>query len=381
MASQKLRILCSGHLIRYPVGGFTFHHLQYLVGLKRLGHEVYFFENWGWPRSCYDAEQHDMTDDPSYGIRYMLPFFKQHGLENAWCYLAEDGKTHGMSRERLADICRDCDLYLNLSNINWIDELETCRRRVLVDTDPTFTQIGGHGMGGPFERYAVRFTYGEKVHQPDSSMPTAGVSWLPTRQPVVLDLWSVEPTPPNAIFSTIMNWTAYGDKEFEGRVYGQKDRQFEPFFDLPKRVSQDLSIAIGSPPEQVTKRLSAEGWTLLDSKEISKTPATYQDFIRNSKAEFCVAKHGYVSTRCGWFSDRSTAYLASGRPVVVQDTGFSDFLPTGQGLMAFNCPDEAIDAIDKVNSDYATHCVAARRVAEEHFDSDRVLTHLLERSA
>lgn len=373
-----LKIVCSGHLIRYPLGGHSWHHLQYLVGLRRLGHEVTFFENYGWPNSCYDPARNEMTANPSYGIAYTLNLLRAHGLEEHWCYLAEDGTAYGMCRARLAQLCRECDVYFNLSNINWIPELEQCRCRVLVDTDPVFTQIGGFGLGGPFSQYHVLFTYGENIHRPGCEMPTGGARWLPTRQPVVLDLWLVEAGKLSAPFTTVMNWSAYGDREHEGRVYGQKDREFEPFFSLPHDTGEPMEIAI-SAPVAVQKRLVNGGWRLVDPRQVTQDPWSYQHFLRGSRAEFCVAKHAYVSTQSGWFSDRSSAYLATGRPIIVQDTGFSDFLPCGAGLLTYRTPHEAIRAIWQVNDDYEAHCRAARTIVEEYFDARRVLTDLLDR--
>jgi hypothetical protein len=375
-----LKIVCSGYLVRYPLGGFSWHHLQYLVGLRSLGHDVTYFEDYGWPNSCYDPTRNEMTADPGCGITYLLGLLRPHGLDNRWSYLAEDGTTHGMPRERLAQLCRECDVYFNLSNINWIPELEECRCRVLVDTDPVFTQIGGHGLGGAFSRYHVLFSYGENVHRAGCDMPTGGVRWLPTRQPVVLDLWPVTIGEPFAPFTTVMNWTAYGDREHEGRVYGQKDREFEPFFSLPRDTGEPMEIAVNAP-STVRERLRVGGWRLVDPLKVTRDPWTYQGYLRSSRAEFSVAKHGYVSTRSGWFSDRSSGYLASGRPVVVQDTGFSDFLPTGAGLLAYRNPGEAVTAaIRRLHDDYEAHCRAARAVAEEYFEARRVLTALLEQS-
>ena len=224
---MHVKILCSGFLVRCPVGGLSWHHLQYLVGFRRLGHEVTFLEHYGWRQSCYDPARDLMTSDPTYGIAYLRRLLQPHGLDDRWCYLAEDGQAHGMSRDDVGRICRDCDVYFNLSNINWIDELEQCRRRILVDTDPVLTQTGAFGLGGPFSRYDLLFTYGENVHRPGCSMPTGGACWLPTRQPVVLDLWPVSPPNPRGPFSTVMSWKGYRDVEHAGRVYGQKDREFE----------------------------------------------------------------------------------------------------------------------------------------------------------
>jgi hypothetical protein len=374
-----LKIVCSGHLVRHPVGGHSWHHLQYLVGFQRLGHEVIFFEDYGWPKSCYDPACNDMTADPSYGISYLMRLLRPYGLEDHWCYLAEDGTSYGMPRERLAQLCSECDVYLNLSGINWIPELEQCRRRVLVDTDPVFTQIGGHGLGRAFSWYHTLFTYGENVHRPGCDMPTAGVRWLPTRQPVVIDLWPMEAGDPSAPLTTVVNWSAYGDREHEGRVYGQKDREFEPFFSLPRDTGETTEMVV-SAPAAVLERLADGGWRLADPLKITRDPWTYQRYLRASRAEFGVAKHAYVSTQCGWFSDRSSAYLATGRPVIVQDTGFSKLLPCGEGLLAYRTLEEAVLAIRRIRDGYKAHCRAARAVAEEYFDARRVLTDLLERS-
>src|SRR5262249_36631664 len=198
--TRGMKVVCSGHLVRYPLGGHSWHHLQYLIGLQRLGHDVTFFEDYGWSYSCYDPTCAGWTAIPEYGLAYTRNLFRDYGFTGRWCYLGEDGSAHGMRREDLAQACRECDLYFNLSNINWIPEVRECRRRVLVDTDPVFTQIDGHGIGGPFSSYHVLFTYGENVNRPCCSMPTAGVRWLPTRQPVVLDLWPVTPGDPSAPF-------------------------------------------------------------------------------------------------------------------------------------------------------------------------------------
>lgn len=374
---MSLRIVCSGYLVRYPLGGMSWHHLQYLVGFQRLGHEVTYFENYGWPNSCYDPSHRAMTADPGYGIAYTLNLLRSHGLDSRWCYLAEDGTVYGMSRERLAQLCRECDVYFNLSNINWIPELEQCRCRVLVDTDPVFTQIGAHGLGGPFSWYHALFTYGENVHRPGCDMPTGGAYWLPTRQPVVLDLWPVEGGDPSAAFTTVMNWSPLGDQEHEGQVYGQKDREFEPFFSLPRDAGELMEVAV-NVSRMVRKRLVDGGWRLVDPLDVTWDPWIYQRYLSASRAEFSVAKHGYVITRCGWFSERSLAYLASGRPVLIQETGFSDWLQTGAGVIPFNTPEQVLAGIEEINTHYESHCRAARAILEEYFDARKVLDGLIE---
>lgn len=376
---MSLKIVCSGYLLRYPLGGFSFHHLQYLVGFKQLGHEVTYFEDYGWPDSCYDPRGDAMSSDPSYGLTYLSELMRRHGLAKDWCYLAEDGSEFGLSREQLAARIRECDVYFNISNINWIPELEQARRRALIDTDPVFTQIDAHGMHAALDRHHLLFTYGENAGRDGCTMPLAGRTWLPTRQPVVLDLWNANKAEPSAPITTIMNWTVYsGGTEFGGKTYGQKDVEFAPFITLPRDVQLRMLMAIGAST-QVEDMLSAGGWEHVNAREVTRDPASYQRFVRSSKAEFSVAKHGYVVTHSGWFSDRSTGYLASGRPVIVQDTGFSRFLPCGRGLVPFRTPDEARAALRSIDDDYEMHCRHARAVVEEHFDSRKVLSDLLEK--
>jgi len=287
-----------------------------------------------------------------------------------------------MSRKCLAQLCREADVYINLGNVNSIPEAAECRRRVLVDGDPVFTQIGAHGTGEAPSEYHVRFTYGENVHQPGCEMPTAGCNWLPTRQPVVLDAWKVEPGDTCAPFTTVTNWSPLRACRHEGRVYGNKDGEFEPFFTLPRDSGEQMEIAIGGEYDRdvVPGRFTAGGWHMADALTISRDPWTYQRYLRASRAEFSVAKHGYVSTRCGWFSDRSATYLASGRPVVIQDTGFSEWLPTGEGVLAFTTREEAVAGLHEVNARYDMHCRAARALAEEYFDARHVLSSLLDRA-
>jgi len=374
-----LKIICSGYIVRYPLGGKTWHELQYLLGLQSLGHKVTYVEHYGWADSCYDPARNVMTGNPSYGIEYVKSLLRPYGLDNHWCYIAEDGRFHGMSRKRLAQLCRDCDIYINQSNVNWFPELEECRLRVLVDTDPVFTQIGAHGFGGLNSRYHCLFTYGENVHQSGSDMPTGGVRWLPTRPPVVLNQWRVEPGNRGAPFTTVMNWSPLGDLEHEGRVYGMKERGFEPFFSLPRERGQLMEIAV-KVPTPVRTRLIDGGWRLASPVEVTRDPWTYQHYLRASRAEFSVAKHGYVTTRCGWFSERSASYLASGRPTVIEDTGFTAWLPSGLGVIPFNAYGDAVAGIDDINTRYNLHCRTAREIAEEYFDSRKVLSSLIDRS-
>jgi hypothetical protein len=366
--------------VRYPLGGHSWHHLQYLIGLSRLGHEVVFFEHYGWPNSCYDPANNVMSADSSYGIRYLQNVLRHYGFDGDWCYLAEDGTAYGISRDRLAKFCNECDIYLNLSNINCIPELENCTRRVLVDTDPVFTQIGAQGAGGPFERYDVLFTYGENVHQPTCEMPTGGARWYPTRQPIVLDLWPVHAGNPSGPFTTVGSWSPIGDRTYNGRIYGMKNRQFEPFFSLPKETGERMELAFNAPGH-IRRQLSEGGWNVVDARQATLDPSAYQRYLTGSRAEFAVAKHGYVLTRCGWFSERSAAYLASGRPVLVEETGFSEWLDTRSGgVIPFTTREDVLNGIAEIKNRYEFHCRTARNIAEEYFDARQVLSQLIDRA-
>ncbi len=360
---MRLRILCSGHLVRYPVGGHSWHHFQYLLGLHRLGHDVAFVEDFGWPESCYDPSRGVMTADPSYGVAYTRRLMRRYGLDGVWCYLAEDGTAHGMSRERLARWCAECDLYLNLSNVTWIPELEQCRRRVLVDTDPGLTQLGAHGLGKPFGWYDALFTYGENIGTPRCPLPTGGLTWHPTRQPVVLDLWA-GPGPPGPAYTTVGKWDGGGRAvEFGGRRYGwSKREEWLRVLDLPALTGArfEMAMNVGSVPGDA-ERLRRHGWHVADPVVVSADPWRYRRYVRASRGEFTVAKELNVRLATGWIGDRTPCYLAAGRPVVAQDTGFGDVLPLGPGLHAFRTLGDAVEAVRAIEADYAR---ASRHAAE-----------------
>ena len=210
-------------------------------------------------------------------------------------------------------------------------------------------------------------------------MPACGYDWIKTLQPVVLDCWPVAHRIVHDALTTVGSWRGYGSFEYDGVFHGQKAHSLRPLIALPTRTSERFLLALDIYPEE-TKDLEAlarHRWELVDPGKVASTPARYRRFIRGSKAEFGLVKHGCVASPCGWFSDRSVCYLASGRPVLAQETGFSRYLPTGEGLFAFSSEDEALAAIEALNADYPRHARAARAIAEEHFDSDKVLPRIL----
>ncbi len=381
--ASRLRIIVLGYIVRGPLGGLVWHHLQYIMGLAALGHDVYFIEDSGdslW--CCYDPTRHLTDTDPTYGLQLARRAFESVGLGGRWAYYdAHTSRWLGPCADRILSICATADLVLNLGGVAalrpWVMQIPV---RALIDTDPVFTQIQHLTNAVIWDQvlhHTAFLSFGENIGLSWCAIPQDGLLWQPARQPICLDAWPVTTGPVTGKFTTVMQWESYATHEY-GRIrYGMKADSFGPYMDLPKRTGASLELAVGSPAAP-RALLTRAGWEIRDPLEIALDPWMYQQYIRQSKAEFTVAKHGYVISRSGWFSERSAAYLASGRPVVTQETGFSDWLEVGSGVMAFNTPEEALGAIEEVNARYEFHCQAARAIAEEYFDARKVLTRLIE---
>jgi hypothetical protein len=368
-----MRILFAGIIARYPFGGVTWCSLMYLLGLRALGHEVFYIEDTG--ECIYDPIQDKISLDPSYGTTHIQEALEPFGLGDRWTFVNYDGTYHGRTAEDVRRYCADADLFINLSGGSWFwrEEYERIPRKVFIDSDPAFTQLA-IAQGPPwyvefFTRFDRLFTFGANIGTPASDVPTAGVTWHKTWQPVTLEDWTTDVCPGDR-FTTVMTW------QFESfpNVIGNKDQEFIKVIDLPSRTSQSFELAVNGPQTL----LQSHGWKTVAAIGMSRTLWSYRDFIHQSKGEFGVAKHLYVASRSGWFSDRTECYLASGRPAVVQDTGWTAHLPHGDGLIGFTTPDEALAGLEQVNRDYARHARAARDIAREHFDANRVLPRLLE---
>ena len=371
-----MKIVFAGIVARYPFGGVTWCSLMYLLGLRALGHEVLYIEDTG--ECIYDPEQDARSEDPSYGTRYIHNALEPFGLGDRWSFINYDGTYHGVSREAVRAWCADADLFVSLSGGCWFwrDEYARIPRRVFVDSDPVFTQLAiakGDGWYVDFFRGFDRlFTFGANIGTPASDVPTGEFTWHKTWQPVVTELWHTEAPPAADRFTSVMTWKI---ESFDD-VDGNKDREFVKFLDLPARTSQHFELAINGPHHL----LQAHGWSPVDAMSVSRSLWDYREFIQGSKAEFGVAKHAYVSRRSGWFSDRTECYLAAGRPALVQDTGWSEHLPAGVGLVGFSTPEEALDGLDRLDRDYARHARRAHEIAHEYFDASRVLPRFLERA-
>jgi hypothetical protein len=372
-----MRIIVLGYIIRGPIGGMAWHHLQYVLGLRQLGHDVYFFEDSDDYPSCYDPTTNSTQVDPRYGLAFASRTFNAVGLSEKWTYY--DAHTQGWfgpASRRALEICRSADVLLNVSGVNPVrDWFERIPVRILIDTDPAFLQIRHLQSAEAKKRAACHsafFSFAENIGG-IAVLPDDGFPWVPTRQPIVLDCWPVTPGIKNGKFTTVMQWESYAQAHYRGRVFGMKSMSFGPYQDLPRSAAATFELAIGNPPPE----LLGLGWSIRNPLEVTKDPWSYQSFIMQSKAEFSVAKHGYVLSRSGWFSERSAAYLACGRPVLVQDTGFTEWLPGGEGIVTFTSPKEALAGIEEINAHYHSHCARARQIVEAYFNSQDVLNRLL----
>ena len=374
-------IILGSYMVRYPLGGMMSWVLHYLVGFQRLGHEIYFVEKSGYPNSCFDPSKGVMSDDCSYGIVAVERLLERFDLGDRWCYVDASGNYYGLGRERIEELVESADLFVDMgTHGSWLPEAQNVGLRVLLDGEPGFTQMKMQKRSDEGEKlpeYDFYYTTGRNIGTENSIAPTAGKCWRSVFHPVVVDLFSVAPIPAQVPFTTVMNWQSYEPVEFGSVIYGHKDVEFKKFMSLPRFTKAKLEIAVsgkGVPSEELLHL----GWSLQNAHVVTASFDSFTDYIVKSKGEFGVCKNGFVATNCGWFSDRSAAYLASGRPVVMQDTGFSSHLPCGAGLFAVHTVEEAAAAIDEITSDYERNSKAAREIAREHLDTSKVLGSFLD---
>jgi hypothetical protein len=346
-----------------------------------------------WP--VYEANDGGSCSQNVNRIKSVMDAF---GLHGRWAYRDEiSGECFGMPLARLQEFCRSADLFINLSCSTYMrDEYITIPIRALVDTDPMFTQIQfsseesftseDAGIRDLFAKHTHFFTFGENLGSDDCRIPDCGVPWIPIRQPVCLGHWHASPVPldVDVPFTTLMNWSAGKDLIFQGESWGQKSGCLMEHLNLPELVeSIPLAIAVGQTsgpafPEEIFR---SAGWLVLDPEVCAPDWRSYQQFICQSRGEFSVAKQTYVKARTGWFSCRSACYLACGRPVIAQDTGWSKYIPSGLGVLAFEDFEEAASALIAVSREPQIHGAAARLIAEEFFSADRILSSMLRQAS
>ncbi len=392
---EKLRIIVGGFIGLYPTGGATIDYIQYPLGLKLMGHDVYYIED----TMLYPIfqSQDDVWDDASGCINYLKKTMEAFGMSENWAYRdVVSGKSFGLSDKKINEICSSADIFINISCSTFLrDEYRKIPCRILIDSDPMFTQLqyGLELMQAPesktwntkklLENHNFLFTYGENINSAECKIPRFTFDWYTTRQPICLDLWNGHYNKTGYSYSTIMNWSGRTKIKFENEEWGQKDVEFDKFKEVPLIFPDQIFNVVVNPPLNSDsnfdpKQLTQIGWTLHHPQDVVPDSARYLEFIKNSYAEFSVAKETYVKSLSGWFSCRSACYLASGKPVVTQETGWSHYIPEGAGLFSFTNIPEIKHAIDEIQGNYQMHSKAALEIANEYFDSNKVLEKMLD---
>jgi hypothetical protein len=387
MSRRKIVVL--GFMGGCPIAGVVWQHIHYIVGLQRLGHEVWYVED--GLRYPYDPAAFTITEDFTYAARTLQRLGKQYGFADRWCFCARYGdepRTAGLDLAQLRTLYRECDAALNVCGSHDLnDDLLAIRRLVYVESDPGVEQIkidlGDTAVRDYLARHASLFTFGELVGTAKFPVSLHGLAWQPTRQPVVTDLWDTGAPPDNgAVFTSICNWSTSGKKDIEWRgsnYLWSKSLEFLKFVEAPRRCGETFELATDIKDADESRRFADNDWRLVDPHALSIDEDRYRDYIRGSKGEFTVAKDQYTRLHTGWFSDRSACYLAAGRPVITQDTGFTDFYGGGEGLLAFRTMADVVAAAESIRADYPRHARAAREIAREYFEAEKVLGSLLER--
>ena len=364
-------------------GGEAWVRISWANGLAGLGANVHLLEEIDIT-SCVDAAGAPCDIEQSANLEFFREVTRAHGLIAT--LLASDGRAFGAPLAELRELAGAADLLVNISgHLRSPALLRRFRRKAYVDIDPGFTQLWhAAGMSDPgVADHDVHFTIGENIGSPECDLPCGGVEWIPTRQPVVLEDWPLVPATGTDRFTTVASWRgAYGPVEHRGRTLGVKAHEFRKYLELPGRIDQRLELAldIHAADNGDRRRLLDHGWQLVDPRRHAASPEQFRSYVHSSSGEFSVAQEVYVATRSGWFSDRTVRYLASGRPALVQDTGFSRHLPVGTGLVPFSSMEEAVLGAKSIESDYSAHAAAARSIAELHFDANVVLPRFLEQA-
>jgi hypothetical protein len=376
------RVVVAGALAQKPrAGGHTWVFLQYLLGLRALGWDVLFLDQLP-PEQSVDASGQPCPVEDSVNLAYFLSVMRGFGLDGAFALICGAGERFvGLSRPDVLTWTRQSALLLNVMGfLSDAEILGAAPRRVFLDIDPGFGQMWRElGLADPFRGHDAHVTIGENVGRSDCAIPTCGLGWITTPQPVVLDAWACAESGGSG-FTSVATWRgAYGPVEYRGRTYGLRAHELRRFAALPRLSGRPFELALDIHPADAKDRalLDDNGWRLVDPKAVAGDPWAYRRYIHGSCAEFNVAKNMYVQSNSGWFSDRSICYLASGKPVLAQDTGLAGHYPIGEGLLTFTTLDEAVEGVVELARDGVRHARAARALAEEYFASDRVLSRLL----
>jgi hypothetical protein len=379
MGARRAGKIVATHLAaRCPLAGVIWQLLHHLIGFRQLGFEVYYIEDNGgeW---LYDPYKNDLTPDPTPNVRLLATALEAHGFKQDWAFLFGDTRQqhYGMERRRALELLSDADAVINLCGATRPrDELLRTRCLIYLETDPSDNAIREFDL---ISAHKLHFTYGYNIGAADCILPSGNIQWNRTRPPVLLDEWRPGSGPPEPmVFTTVGTWQNKGhDIQIGNDTYHwSKHLNFRKLLDVPRRAGQPIELATDLESGPDYERAVAGGFKLVPAIPMSLNLDSYRHYIGSSRGEFTAAKDVYVRTRSGWFSDRSACYLAAGRPVITQRTGFENFIPTGTGLLGFDDADEAVEAIRLVNADYAKHARAARELACEYFDALKLLDQI-----
>ena len=385
-ARKKIAVL--GFMANCPIAGVIWQHIHYIVGLQRLGHEVYYIEDTS--RIPYDPVQQTPTEDYTYAAGILKRLGEEFGFAGRWAFCPRyrsREETAGLPRSFLNELYKDADALLNICGSHELnDDLLRSERIIYVESDPGVEQIkvdlGDRPTLEFLTRHHALFTFGENIGRDNFPVPLHGLKWLPTRQPVVTDFWrTVDGVPPASVFTSIANLATGGKKDiaWRGETYlWSKLPEFIKYRSLPRLAGEDFELATSFKDASLGQQFRADRWRVASPDHISVDHHAYVGYVRGSKGEFTVAKDQYVRLQTGWFSDRSACYLAAGRPVVTQETGFSRLYGGRGGVFGFSTPNEALSALAAINDDPVFHQDAAQRIAREWFEAELVLAELLE---
>jgi len=382
----KAKVIVFGILFWYPLAGVTYQFLHYLIGLRRLGYDPYYVEDSG--RYVYDPRINDFSPDASGNVEAIAPILEAFGFGGRWAFRGHypGGECYGLPEEEILRLYQEADACLNVTGAQELrEEHMTIPRRIYVQSDPFACQVkvalGDEATISALGAHHVLFSFGENLGAEDCLAPIERFEWLPTRQPVVMDLWEAPMRSGGPRYTTITTWHNEGKEVvYQGeKYYWTKDREFMRFIELPRLCRTPFEIALGRD-EALWRMLGGYGWHPVDSLPVSRDIESYRRYIQGSRGEMTVARDHYVRPRTGWFSDRSACYLAAGRPVITQETGFSKYLPTGRGLFGFATMEEILCAVETIEADYHGNCQAARDIAQEYFAAEKVLASLMARA-
>ena len=387
---KRKRIVVMGFMGSIPIAGVIWQHVHYIVGLQRLGHEVFYIEDSA--RLPYNAETMEVNNEYDYAANLLDRLATEFDFKRRWSFCARylpGNPTAGLPLKRIRELYREADAILNVCGAQeFNDDLLKSERILYVESDPGVEQIKVDQGVKPITKYLHRhhalFTFGEHVGTTEFPVPTNKMKWFPTRQPIVTDLWKTNRRPsPTAVLTSVANWSTSGlkDIEWRGEKYlWSKSREFIRFVAAPKKSGEPFELATDIKEKPTREKFVRNGWRFCSPDRMSADYWLYRDYIRRSKGEFTVAKDQYIRLNTGWFSDRSACYLAAGRPVITQETGFTQIFGKHDGLFAFKSLGDIAEAVREINADYARHSRGARDLAREFFEADKVLRSLLDRA-